>query len=181
MGISEDGPHCCNASAHFPSSSVILMGRSSTKSVARVYADVNAKLGPSWHEYGTQRCLGILLVLFLTSLCFTDNLQVQWGSQDHYEIVRKVGRGKYSEVRHANPITFERRPHGTIGVRRHQCCHRGKVYRQGPKTREKEENQARNQDPTESGRGTQCCRAFGCRSRSSVQDTKSDHRIRPQC
>jgi casein kinase II subunit alpha len=23
---------------------------------------------------------------------------VQWGSQDQYEIVRKVGRGKYSEV-----------------------------------------------------------------------------------
>ncbi|KAI0762672.1 Pkinase-domain-containing protein [Fomes fomentarius] len=54
------------------------MGRATTKSVARVYADVNAKLGPSWYEY--------------------DNLQVQWGSQDHYEIVRKVGRGKYSEV-----------------------------------------------------------------------------------
>jgi casein kinase II subunit alpha len=32
------------------------------------------------------------------SCCNTDNLQVQWGSQDHYEIVRKVGRGKYSEV-----------------------------------------------------------------------------------
>lgn len=28
-----------------------------------------------------------------------DTLQVQWGQQDHYEIVRKVGRGKYSEVR----------------------------------------------------------------------------------
>ena len=28
----------------------------------------------------------------------TENLQVQWGSQDHYEIVRKAGRGKYSEV-----------------------------------------------------------------------------------
>ena len=28
-----------------------------------------------------------------------DNLQVQWGSQDHYEVGRKVGRGKYSEVR----------------------------------------------------------------------------------
>ncbi|THH12933.1 hypothetical protein EW146_g7228 [Bondarzewia mesenterica] len=53
------------------------MGRVTTTSVSRVYADVNAKLGPSWHEY--------------------DNLQVQWGSQDHYEIVRKVGRGKYSE------------------------------------------------------------------------------------
>nr|GAT49715.1 Pkinase-domain-containing protein [Mycena chlorophos] len=47
-------------------------------SVSRVYADVNSKLGPSWYEY--------------------DNLQVQWGTQDHYEIVRKVGRGKYSEV-----------------------------------------------------------------------------------
>jgi hypothetical protein len=30
---------------------------------------------------------------------YSDNLQVQWGTQDHYEIVRKVGRGKYSEVR----------------------------------------------------------------------------------
>ena len=29
----------------------------------------------------------------------TDNLQVQWRMQDHYEVVRKVGRGKYSEVR----------------------------------------------------------------------------------
>ncbi|KAF7785076.1 hypothetical protein Agabi119p4_1241 [Agaricus bisporus var. burnettii] len=48
------------------------------KSVARVYADANAKLGLSWHEY--------------------DNVQVQWGSKDHYEIVRKVGRGKYSEA-----------------------------------------------------------------------------------
>jgi len=28
----------------------------------------------------------------------TDNLVVQWGLQDNYEIVRKVGRGKYSEV-----------------------------------------------------------------------------------
>ncbi|KAI0932553.1 hypothetical protein AcW2_001150 [Taiwanofungus camphoratus] len=63
------------------------MGRTTPKSVARVYADVNTKLGPSWHEY--------------------DNLQVQWGSQDHYEIVRKVGRGKYSEVhRHAACINL---------------------------------------------------------------------------
>ena len=29
------------------------MGRSSTKSVARIYPDVNARLGPSWHEYGS--------------------------------------------------------------------------------------------------------------------------------
>ncbi|KAI6159608.1 Pkinase-domain-containing protein [Pisolithus thermaeus] len=54
------------------------MVRPPAKSVARVYRDVNAQFGPAWYEY--------------------DNLQVQWGSQDHYEIVRKVGRGKYSEV-----------------------------------------------------------------------------------
>lgn len=30
----------------------ILMGRSTNKSVSRVYCDVNARLGPSWHEYG---------------------------------------------------------------------------------------------------------------------------------
>jgi hypothetical protein len=28
------------------------MGRSTNKSVSRVYCDVNARLGPSWHEYG---------------------------------------------------------------------------------------------------------------------------------
>ena len=27
-----------------------------------------------------------------------ESLQVTWGEQDNYEVVRKVGRGKYSEV-----------------------------------------------------------------------------------
>lgn len=49
-----------------------------TLTVSRVYADASERLGPEWYEY--------------------DNLHVQWGSQDDYEIVRKVGRGKYSEV-----------------------------------------------------------------------------------
>ena len=72
------------------------MGRVATPSVARIYPDVNAKLGPSWHEYGELAAIqsSVCSLLFLP-----DNLQVQWGSQDHYEIVRKVGRGKYSEVR----------------------------------------------------------------------------------
>ncbi|KAF8744499.1 Pkinase protein, partial [Rhizoctonia solani] len=48
------------------------------RSTSRVYANVNERLGPAWWDY--------------------DNLTVQWGTQDHYEIVRKVGRGKYSEV-----------------------------------------------------------------------------------
>lgn len=72
------------------------MPRSQTKSVARVYADVNARLGPSWHEYGAR--LAFLSTAGLSPSHPSDNLQVQWGSQDHYEIVRKVGRGKYSEV-----------------------------------------------------------------------------------
>ncbi|THH09866.1 hypothetical protein EW145_g1711 [Phellinidium pouzarii] len=54
------------------------MPRPFESSVARVYENVNVEKGPAWYEY--------------------DNLQVQWGIQDHYEIVRKVGRGKYSEV-----------------------------------------------------------------------------------
>ncbi|KAJ2847372.1 Casein kinase II subunit alpha [Coemansia brasiliensis] len=45
---------------------------------SRVYADVNSKLPDSYSNY--------------------DNLQVEWGSQENYEIIRKIGRGKYSEV-----------------------------------------------------------------------------------
>ncbi|PWO00189.1 hypothetical protein FA09DRAFT_328292 [Tilletiopsis washingtonensis] len=48
------------------------------RSVARVYAGANEKHGRQWWDY--------------------DNLVVQWGTQDNYEILRKVGRGKYSEV-----------------------------------------------------------------------------------
>ncbi|KAI7852599.1 Pkinase-domain-containing protein [Circinella umbellata] len=47
-------------------------------SIARCYADVNTKMPKTYWDY--------------------DNLQVQWGLQDNYEIIRKVGRGKYSEV-----------------------------------------------------------------------------------
>lgn len=69
-------------------------------SVARVYANVNAERGPAWYEYGQYSVTFKLTRSFLlpTIQC-TDNLQVQWGMQDHYEIVKKVGRGKYSEVR----------------------------------------------------------------------------------
>ncbi|KAK9760689.1 Casein kinase II subunit alpha [Basidiobolus ranarum] len=49
-----------------------------SRSVARTYANVNQTLPKEYWDY--------------------DNLQVQWGGQENYEIVRKVGRGKYSEV-----------------------------------------------------------------------------------
>lgn len=76
-----------------------------------MYADVNEKLGRSWWDYGAcVAALGHLRVHsrsshselrpqseYRTQLT-ADNLVVTWGVQDNYEIVRKVGRGKYSEV-----------------------------------------------------------------------------------
>ncbi|KXZ48380.1 hypothetical protein GPECTOR_28g787 [Gonium pectorale] len=47
-------------------------------SVARVYADVCEKAPTEYSAY--------------------EQLKISWGDQDNYEVVRKVGRGKYSEV-----------------------------------------------------------------------------------
>ncbi|XP_054808960.1 casein kinase II subunit alpha-2 [Prosopis cineraria] len=47
-------------------------------SKARVYADINVHRPKEYWDY--------------------ESLTVQWGDQDDYEVVRKVGRGKYSEV-----------------------------------------------------------------------------------
>ena len=48
------------------------------KSVARVYAEYNLKMPSSYWDY--------------------DNVTVLWGTQSNYEVVRKIGRGKYSEA-----------------------------------------------------------------------------------
>ena len=45
---------------------------------ARVYADANARKPREYWDY--------------------ESLQVRWGEQEDYEVVRKIGRGKYSEV-----------------------------------------------------------------------------------
>ncbi|ORX93662.1 Pkinase-domain-containing protein [Basidiobolus meristosporus CBS 931.73] len=60
-----------------------------SRSVARSYANVNQTLPREYWDY--------------------DNLQVNWGGQDSYEIVRKVGRGKYSEVFEGVDITNNRK------------------------------------------------------------------------
>ncbi|POO00730.1 GPCR kinase [Trema orientale] len=52
--------------------------RPGAASKARVYTDVNVVRPKEYWDYET--------------------LTVQWGEQDDYEVVRKVGRGKYSEV-----------------------------------------------------------------------------------
>ncbi|WFD43176.1 non-specific serine/threonine protein kinase [Malassezia psittaci] len=51
-------------------------------SVARVYPDANKKRGRLWWDYASM-------------VCKSANSR---GTQDHYEILQKVGRGKYSEV-----------------------------------------------------------------------------------
>ncbi|KAH9323892.1 hypothetical protein KI387_018531, partial [Taxus chinensis] len=52
--------------------------RPGVMSKARVYTDVNVIRLKDYWDY--------------------ESLTVQWGDQEHYEVVRKVGRGKYSEV-----------------------------------------------------------------------------------
>lgn len=52
--------------------------KESAASTSRVYPDINVQRQRDYWDY--------------------EALQVTWGSQDNYEVVRKVGRGKYSEV-----------------------------------------------------------------------------------
>lgn len=59
--------------------------RAATPSKARVYAEANDEKPREYWDY--------------------EALSVQWGEQDDYEVVKKLGRGKYSEVfegRHVN-------------------------------------------------------------------------------
>jgi len=52
--------------------------RASVLSVSRVYSDVNSNRPSSYWDY--------------------ERLEIQWRAQDDYEVIRKIGRGKYSEV-----------------------------------------------------------------------------------
>lgn len=53
--------------------------RRTAASVARVYADVNAQRPPAYWDY--------------------EKMDIEWSrNQDDYEVIRKIGRGKYSEV-----------------------------------------------------------------------------------
>jgi len=55
--------------------------------MARVYANVNEGLGPGWYDY--------------------DRLHIDWNVPDRYEILRRVGGGKYSEVFEGIDLTNE--------------------------------------------------------------------------
>lgn len=61
-----------------PSPSMALNSTTGATSVARVYPDVNANMPRSYWDY--------------------DSVNISWGVLENYEVVRKIGRGKYSEV-----------------------------------------------------------------------------------
>lgn len=67
--------------------------------MARVYADVNATLGESWYDYG--ELLYLLLCISFANYysAHIDNFRIDWSRPERYEIVRRIGGGKYSEVR----------------------------------------------------------------------------------
>ena len=85
-------------------------------------------------------------------------LSVQWGGQDNYEVVRKVGRGKYSEVFEVGPPC--KLPAVTVGPCMEVTCvgalHLGRlhsqqpeVYHQDTEAGQEEEDSERDKDPPE--------------------------------
>ncbi|KAF4402011.1 hypothetical protein G4B88_017523 [Cannabis sativa] len=70
--------HSNNKAHHHTEPNEILGPSLQAMSKARVYTDVNVLRPKEYWDY--------------------ESLAVQWGDQDDYEVVRKVGRGKYSEV-----------------------------------------------------------------------------------
>jgi hypothetical protein len=70
--------------------------------MARIYAGANAQLGRSWYDYGEQT----LFSQFFHHMNYADNFRIEWSSPERYEIVDRVGGGKYSEVRICRPIPW---------------------------------------------------------------------------
>jgi casein kinase II subunit alpha len=68
-------------SSHFRKN-VIQM--SSSPIYSRIYKDVNEQKGANYYNY--------------------EDLEVQWSDENNYEITKKIGRGKYSEVFEGNSI-----------------------------------------------------------------------------
>jgi hypothetical protein len=153
------------------------MGRVAATSVARIYTDVNAKLGPSWHEYGEF----FSIQSGLSNLSPPDNLQVQWGSQDHYEIVRKVGRGKYSEVCLDSTSCRPSSLNPLLGLRGNQHSKRRKMHHQSTETSQEEENQTRDQNFAKSRRRSEYRRIARRCAGPVVKDPQPYYRIRQQC
>ena len=77
----------------------------------KFYADVNKNKPQEYYNY--------------------ENLEIEWGKQEDYEIIKKIGRGKYSEV------------YEGININNDQ-----KVVIKVLKPVKKKKNQTRNQNPS---------------------------------
>ncbi|KAI5077288.1 hypothetical protein GOP47_0007112 [Adiantum capillus-veneris] len=71
-------PPPASSSQHAPSSFITPNSSSCKASTARVYTEVNLGRPQDYCDY--------------------ENFELQWGNQDHYEVLRRLGRGRYSEV-----------------------------------------------------------------------------------
>jgi casein kinase II subunit alpha len=68
-----------------------------TVSVYRVYADVNVQRPPEYWDYESLTITwGCVLIVCLGC---AEGFHALCSDQEDYEVVRKIGRGKYSEVR----------------------------------------------------------------------------------
>jgi hypothetical protein len=74
-----ESPACTSLPASAASAPAMALNNTAgATSLARVYADVNANMPRSYWDY--------------------DSVNISWGVLENYEVVRKIGRGKYSEV-----------------------------------------------------------------------------------
>ena len=55
----------------------------------KFYADVNKTKPPEYSNY--------------------EDLEITWGKQEDYEVIKKIGRGKYSEVYEGINVTNDKR------------------------------------------------------------------------
>lgn len=71
--------------------------------MSRVYADINSRFGPGWYDYGECRdkrskSIGEINEGNLGH-SILERTHIDWNVPDNYEILHRVGGGRYSEVR----------------------------------------------------------------------------------
>jgi hypothetical protein len=139
--------------------------RAGAASVSRVYADVNESAPRDYWDY--------------------EALTVTWGDQDAYEVVKKVGRGKYSEVFEgvktssderciikARSWPLQQRPCTRVCALALPRLLTHPARRADSQACEEEEDQARDQDPAGAGRRPQHHHAAGRGSRARQQNAQ---------
>lgn len=153
------------------------MVRPPTKSVARVYRDVNAQFGPAWHEYG--RLFSSLVPhvsLTLPNRQSSSSVGLTGSLRDSAQSrPRKILRGMtlYLLIARSQSIHI-------LGFRGRPCHTRRKMHHKSAQARQKEKDKTRNKDLAKSRRRSKHCSSPRRRSRPSFKNSKPCHRIRRQ-